>query len=58
MFEDVIWDLKDNVVFVGEGNYKNGNCEVFNYEYFIGGFLSIYMFCNCVCSWDEVFFII
>ncbi|MCR9100161.1 MAG: DNA cytosine methyltransferase [bacterium] len=56
--EDAIWDLKDNVVPAGEGNYKNGNCEVPNHEYFTGGFSSIYMSRNRVRSWDEVSFTI
>lgn len=54
-----IGDLVDMVILAKDGNYINGSvCWVFNYEYFIGGFFSFYMLCNCVCSWDEVFFII
>ncbi|WP_425422587.1 DNA cytosine methyltransferase [Phaeodactylibacter xiamenensis] len=56
--EDAIWDLKDNVVPAGEGNYKNMACKVPNHEYFTGGFSSIYMSRNRVRSWDEVSFTI
>lgn len=56
--EDVIWDLKDNVVPAGDGNYANANCQVPNHEYFTGGFSSIYMSRNRVRSWDESSFTI
>ncbi len=57
--EDVIWDLKDNVLPADSGNYTNGDkCKVENHEYMTGGFSSIFMSRNRVRSWEEVSFTI
>jgi DNA (cytosine-5)-methyltransferase 1 len=57
--EDVILDLKDNVIPAKTGNYTNGNkCRVANHEYMVGGYSSIFMSRNRVRSWDEVSFTI
>ena len=57
--EEVIGDLKNNVLPAKEGNLTNGNdCKVANHEYMIGGFSSIFMSRNRVRSWDEVSFTI
>lgn len=57
--EDVIWDLKDNVLPADAGNYTNGDkCKVENHEYMTGGFSSIFMSRNRVRSWEEVSFTI
>ena len=57
--EDVIHDLKDNVLPAKVGNYSNGNkCEFMNHEFMIGGFSSIFMSRNRVRSWNEVSFTI
>lgn len=53
--ENVIGDLKVNVLPAMEGNYTNGDkCKVENHEYMIGGFSSMFMSRNRVRSWDEV----
>lgn len=53
--QEVIGDLKNNVLPAKEGNYSNGvNCKVQNHEYMIGGFSSMFMSRNRVRSWDEV----
>lgn len=57
--QDVIIDLKDNVLPAKEGNYTNGEkCKVSNHEYMIGGFSSMFMSRNRVRTWDEVSFTI
>ncbi len=53
--ETAINDLKNNVLPAKEGNYTNGdNCKIYNHEYMIGGFSSMFMSRNRVRSWDEV----
>jgi DNA (cytosine-5)-methyltransferase 1 len=53
--EDAINDLKDNVLPAKEGNYTNGeNCKIYNHEYMIGGFSSMFMSRNRVRAWNEV----
>lgn len=53
--ENVINDLKDDVLPAKDGNYTNGeNCIIHNHEYMIGGFSSMFMSRNRVRSWDEV----
>jgi len=53
--QDVIFDLKENVLPAKEGNCTNGEeCVISNHEYMIGGFSSIFMSRNRVRSWDEV----
>lgn len=57
--ENVISDLKDNVLPARTGNFTNGSdCKVSNHEYMIGGFSSMFMSRNRVRSWDEVSFTI
>lgn len=57
--ERAICDLKDNALPAKEGNYTNGSdCKVYNHEYMIGGFSSIFMSRNRVRKWDEVSFTI
>lgn len=53
--KEAIFDLKDNAIPALEKNYSNkANCKVWNHEYMIGGFSSMYMSRNRVRSWDEV----
>lgn len=57
--EEVIGDLKDNVLPAKEGNLTNAEDCIFpNHEYMIGGFSSIFMSRNRVRAWDEVSFTI
>lgn len=57
--EDVIFDLKDNVIPAKTSNKTNGNdCIIPNHEYMTGGFSSIYMSRNRVRSWNEPSFTI
>ncbi|GEM55007.1 DNA (cytosine-5-)-methyltransferase [Flavobacterium branchiophilum NBRC 15030 = ATCC 35035] len=57
--KNVIDNLKDNVLPAKEGNLSNGDiCKVFNHEYMIGGFSSMFMSRNRVRSWSEVSFTI
>lgn len=57
--EDVIFDLKDNVIPAKTSNKTNGNnCVIPNHEYMTGGFSSMYMSRNRVRSWDEPSFTI
>jgi DNA (cytosine-5)-methyltransferase 1 len=57
--QDVIDDLKDNVLSAGDKNYTNGDkCKIDNHEYMTGGFSSMYMSRNRVRSWDEPSFTI
>jgi len=53
--KDVIFDLKANAIPALEKNYSNKeHCKVWNHEFMIGGFSSIYMSRNRVRSWKEV----
>ena len=57
--QDVIWDLKDNVLPAKANNKTNGkDCAIVNHEYMTGGFSTIYMSRNRVRSWDEQSFTI
>lgn len=57
--EDVIFDLKDNVLPALKTNKTNGDdCQLPNHEYMIGDFSSIFMSRNRVRSWDEQSFTI
>lgn len=57
--EDVIGDLRDNVLPASNMNKTNGdNCNFPNHEYMTGGFSTIYMSRNRVRSWDEQSFTI
>jgi DNA (cytosine-5)-methyltransferase 1 len=56
---DAIKDLKNNVLPAKEKNYtNNGECNIPNHEYMIGGFSTIFMSRNRVRSWDEPSFTI
>ncbi len=53
--KEVIFDLKDSAIPALEKNYSNKNkCKIWNHEYMIGGYSSMYMSRNRVRSWDEV----
>ncbi|MCB0379643.1 MAG: DNA cytosine methyltransferase [Flavobacteriales bacterium] len=57
--QDVIFDLKDNVLAALPYNKTNGkNCKIPNHEYMIGDFSTIFMSRNRVRSWDEQSFTI
>lgn len=57
--EQVILDLKDNVLPAKDKNYSNkSSCIIPNHEYMVGGFSTIYMSRNRVRSWDEPSFTI
>ncbi|MEA3353038.1 MAG: DNA cytosine methyltransferase [Campylobacterota bacterium] len=57
--QDVIDDLKDNVLSAGDKNYTNGDkCKIDNHEYMTGGFSSMFMSRNRVRSWNEPSFTI
>src|SRR5699024_5872674 len=57
--QDVIGDLQESVIPALEKNKTNGdNCFLYNHEYFIGGYSSMYMSRNRVRSWDEPSFTI
>lgn len=57
--EDVIYELKENVVPAKDGNKRNeDHWKVPNHEYMNGGFSSMYMSRNRVRSWDEQSFTI
>ncbi|MEA3512167.1 MAG: DNA cytosine methyltransferase [Campylobacterota bacterium] len=57
--QDVIDDLKDNVLSASDKNYTNGDkCNIDNHEYMTGGFSSMFMSRNRVRSWDEPSFTI
>ena len=57
--KDSIFDLKDNVIPALPYNKTNGEkCAVFNHEYMIGDFSTIFMSRNRVRSWDEQSFTI
>lgn len=50
----IIADLQNTVVPAKDDNKTNKeNCKVFNHEYMIGGFSSMFMSRNRVRSWDE-----
>lgn len=52
--DQIIADLQNTVVPAKDGNKTNKeNCRVFNHEYMIGGFSSMFMSRNRVRSWDE-----
>lgn len=57
--KESIWDLQDSVLPAKDFNKTNGDeCVVFNHEYLVGGFSSIYMSRNRVRGWDEPSFTI
>ena len=57
--QDVIDDLKDNVLSASDKNYTNDDkCKIDNHEYMTGGFSSMFMSRNRVRSWDEPSFTI
>ena len=59
VIKDVIWDLRDTVLPAKEKQITNGDkCYIFNHEYMIGGFSSIFMSRNRVRSWNEFSFTI
>lgn len=50
----IIADLQNTVVPAKDDNKTNKeNCKIFNHEYMIGGFSSMFMSRNRVRSWDE-----
>lgn len=52
--DQIIADLQNTVVPAKDGNKTNKeNCKIFNHEYMIGGFSSMYMSRNRVRGWDE-----
>ena len=57
--KDAIWDIKNNALPAKASNKtNNGDCEVSNHEYMIGGFSTIFMSRNRVRSWGEQSFTI
>jgi DNA (cytosine-5)-methyltransferase 1 len=57
--EDVISDLKENVLPAKEKNYTNGDkCKIDNHEFMTGDFSSMFMSRNRVRGWDEPSFTI
>ncbi len=59
VLKDAIWDLRKSAIPAKEKNYTNGTkCKIYNHEYMIGGFSTIFMSRNRVRSWDEPSFTI
>lgn len=57
--KDAIWDLKESAIPAKDNNSSNANnCTIFNHEYFVGTYSSIYMSRNRVRGWDEPSFTI
>jgi len=56
--KDAIWDLKNTAKPARSLNKTNGDLDIPNHEYMIGGFSTIYMSRNRVRNWNESSFTI